>query len=284
MRLGGIGTRYAVGIAALTFFVVATALLAAGVIGFRGTRVVQAEIHAAVAAARTSDEEEALRGTAAYLGAHLFNALYRLDVELLNEEIEQVRSWLPVSTFLVIDKEGHVLTDGTIANERYGEAAPGPLPEGEPRSLLLSGRGEETEIRFTIASGGVAAGGVTLGGALAASRGKGDGCDVGEPRLAFLGAVAGCHRPSPSSRRCSFRPRSGLTEMSRAAAEIARNPISPHPRLPTSSATWRERSNDGWRPPVARGGAAAERAISRPRTPSSSASPTPCPTTSRARS
>ena len=158
MRLGGIGTRFAAWIAALTFFLVATALLAAGVIGFRETRVVQAEIHAAVAAARTADEEEALRRTAAYLGTHLFNALYRLDVELLNEEIGQVRAWLPVSSFLVIDKDGHVLTDGTPANERYGEAAPGPRPDDEPRRLLLSDRGEETEIRFTIASGGVTAG------------------------------------------------------------------------------------------------------------------------------
>ncbi len=120
--------------------------------------MVQSEIHAAVAAARTSDEEEALRRTATYLGAHLFNALYQLDVERLNEEIGQVRAWLPVSSFLVIDKDGHVLTDGTPANERYGDAVPGPRPDDEPRGLRLSRMGEETEIRFTIASGGVTAG------------------------------------------------------------------------------------------------------------------------------
>ena len=134
MRLGGIGTRYAIWIAALTLALLSTALGAAGFLAFRESRVVQSEIHAAVAAARTADEEEALRRTAAYLGAHLFNALYRLDVELLNEEIEQVRTWLPVSSFLVIDKSGHVLTDGTPTNERYGDVPPGPRPgDGPPR-------------------------------------------------------------------------------------------------------------------------------------------------------
>jgi signal transduction histidine kinase len=158
MRLRGIGTRYAVWIAALTLALVSTALVAAGVLAFRESRVVQSEIHAAVTEARTADEEEALRKTATYLGATLFNALYQLDVERLNEEIAQVRGWMPVSSFLVVDRSGHVLTDGTPANERFGDPAPGPRPGERPRDLLMSRLGDETEIRFTIASGGVTAG------------------------------------------------------------------------------------------------------------------------------
>ena len=91
MRVGGIGTRYAAWIAALALALVATALVAAGVIAFRESRLVQAEIHEAVGTARAADEEAALQGTARYLGAQLFNALYQLDVERLNEEIERVR-------------------------------------------------------------------------------------------------------------------------------------------------------------------------------------------------
>jgi hypothetical protein len=154
MRAGGIGTRYALWIAALALVLVATALLAAGFLGLRESRLVQSEIHDAVAAARTSDEEEALRGTAVYLGTHLFNALYQLDVRRLNEEIELVKAWLPVTSFLVIDKERRVLTDGTGANARYGEAFSGPLPEAGPRALVLTGPGDETVIHFAIASGG----------------------------------------------------------------------------------------------------------------------------------
>jgi signal transduction histidine kinase len=157
-RLGRIGKRYAAWIAALAFALVSTALVAAGVIGLRGTRDVQRAIHETVVAARTSDEEAALRGIATYLGTLLFDALYQLDVERLNGEIERVRTWLPVRSFVVVDRDGRVLTDGTAANERYGDPAPGPPPGSGPGGLLLTSRGEETEIRFAIASGGVRAG------------------------------------------------------------------------------------------------------------------------------
>jgi hypothetical protein len=46
MRLGGIGTRYAVWIATLAFTLVSTALVAAGFLAFGELRVVQSEIHA----------------------------------------------------------------------------------------------------------------------------------------------------------------------------------------------------------------------------------------------
>ena len=128
MRLRGIGTRYAVWIAALAFALVSTTLVAAAFLAFGELREVHSEIHAAVTAARKVDEEEALRKTATYLGASLFNALYQLDVERLNEQMAQVRLWLPVSSFVVVDREGRVLTDGTPANERYGEVWPGPRP------------------------------------------------------------------------------------------------------------------------------------------------------------
>ncbi len=157
MRVGGIGTRYAAWIAALALALVATALAAAGVIAFRESRLVQDEIHDAVGTARAADEEAALRGTARYLGALLFNALYQLDVERLNENIEQVRAWLPIESFLVVDEERRVLTDGTPANARYGDTFDGDLPRGTVAPHIVR-RGAGTEIRFVISSGGVPAG------------------------------------------------------------------------------------------------------------------------------
>jgi signal transduction histidine kinase len=157
MRLGGIGTRYAVWIAGLALALVATALVASGVVAFRESRLVQAEIHDAVATARAADEEAALRGTARYLGAQLFNALYQLDVERLNEEIERIRAWQPTESFLVVDRTRHVLTDGTPENTRYGDVVDGELP-GDAAGPQLVRRGTRTEIRFAISSGGVPAG------------------------------------------------------------------------------------------------------------------------------
>jgi len=156
MRVGGIGTRYAVWIATLSLVLVATALVASGVIAFRESRLVQAEIHDADGTARAADEEAALRGTARFLGAHLFNALYQLDIERLNEEIEQVRAWMPIDSFLVVDQTRHVLTDGTTQNPRYDDTLDGDLPgQAEPQLIR---RGTKTELRFAISSGGVSAG------------------------------------------------------------------------------------------------------------------------------
>ena len=120
-RLGGIGTRYAAWISALALLLVATALGGAGIVAFRESRRVQHEIHEAVSSARAADEEAALRGAALYLGANLFNALYQLDVERLNDEIEQSHSWLPIESFRVLDRERRVLTDGTPENAAYGD-------------------------------------------------------------------------------------------------------------------------------------------------------------------
>jgi signal transduction histidine kinase len=231
MRLGGIGTRYATWIAALALALVATALAASAVIAFRESRLVQAEIHEAVATARAADEEASLRGTARYLGAHLFNALYQLDVERLNEEIEQVRAWQPIESFLVVDQTRHILTDGTPGNERYGEAIEGDLP-GEAAGPQLLRRGTRTELRFAISSGGVPAGwGVaTLAEApwqaslrrlearteaMWASR---------RASLLSLGAVAFAATLGLGLLTAVLLSRSlarPLTEMSRAAAEIA---------------------------------------------------------------
>jgi len=158
MRRTSIGTRYAAYVAALALALVAVALLAAGAIALSQMRVVQAELRDAVAGARAADDERALDGAARYLGLHLFNPLYQLDVERLNETIQQTRSWLPVVSFVVVDRDGRVLTDGTPANSRYGEDVPGALPHDEDGGVTIARRSSETELRFRVAAGGMTAG------------------------------------------------------------------------------------------------------------------------------
>ncbi len=232
MRVGGIGARYALWLAALAFALVATTLVAAGVLGFRELRRVQDEIHETVTAARTADEEAALRGAAAYLGAHLFNPLYQLDVERLNDELVQARAWLPVESFLVLDKDRSILTDGTPENARYGDAFGGELPDEAARRVMINAHEQATEMRFAVASGDVVAGWcvVTLAEApWQASLRRLEGRTAAtwashRLSLVSLGAAAfavtlalGLVTALLLSRSLA-RP---LTEMSRAAAEIA---------------------------------------------------------------
>ena len=158
MRTSGIGTRYALYVAALALALVALTLAAAGAIALSRMRVLQKELREAVASARAADDERALDGAARYLGLHLFNPLYQLDVERLNESIQQTEAWLPVVSFLVIDRDGLVLTDGTATNALYGERAQGPLPRDESPGPMLVRRGKLVELRFRVAAGGVHAG------------------------------------------------------------------------------------------------------------------------------
>ena len=182
-----IGTRYAAYVAALALALVMVALVAAGAIALRQMRVVQTELREAVGAARAADDERALDGAARYLGVHLFNPLYQLDVERLNEAIQQTRTWLPVVSFVVVDRDGLVLTDGTPANSHYGESVQGPLPP-ESAGVVRARRESETELRFRIAAGGVTAGwadrdavGAALAGVAADSRGEANGRAVERP-------------------------------------------------------------------------------------------------------
>jgi signal transduction histidine kinase len=158
MRLRGIGTRYALWLAGLVLVLVAITLVAAGAVAFHQSRVLQEEIDEAVTAARRADEEEALRGMAGYLGSRLFNALYQLDVERLNESIEEIRSWLPINGFVVLDSEGRILTDGTASNDRYGDVFSGALPGDGDAPTQLIAMDDGTELRFKVATGGVTAG------------------------------------------------------------------------------------------------------------------------------
>jgi signal transduction histidine kinase len=166
----GIATRYAANLTLLILAVVATALLASGFIAFRRVETLQSEIHQALAAIQAREETETLQGMATYLSDRLFNPLHRLDVERLNEEITQIRAWLPVTAFLIADSEGLILTDGTTTIERYGEPLRGELPSGPPWTPRLVRREQGIELRFAVRSGESLAGWAVVNLAETASR------------------------------------------------------------------------------------------------------------------
>jgi diguanylate cyclase (GGDEF)-like protein len=144
-----IGARYALYTSLVLALVVSLALAAAGLASYRQASTLRPELRAALAAAHTVDREEALLRSGRYLSNRLFNPLYGLDVSRLNEEIQQVRSWLPVESFLVLDPNGRVLTDGTDQNRLYGSrvALPAGLQPYQP--VMRTGRAG-TELFFAV--------------------------------------------------------------------------------------------------------------------------------------
>jgi diguanylate cyclase (GGDEF)-like protein len=144
-----IGTRYALYTSIVLVLVVSLARAAAGLASYRQASTLRPELRAALAAAHTVDREEALLRSGRYLSNRLFNPLYGLDVSRLNEEIQQVRTWLPVESFLVMDPNGRVLTDGSEENRLYGSvvALPAGLQPYQPVMRTVPGA---TELFFAV--------------------------------------------------------------------------------------------------------------------------------------
>ncbi len=153
MRLGA---RYGLYFSLVTIGVAAIALLGSGVVFHRQAAQIEQGITTAVAAAGAEDEDSVLRSTAQHLSGQLFGSLYDLDVDRLNSDIGQVRTWLPVRSFYIADATGFVLTDGTAANQAYGTRL--AVPVEATGSAVIERRKEETELRFAIRSGSVVAG------------------------------------------------------------------------------------------------------------------------------
>ena len=154
----GLGRRYAVYLSAFTLMSITLALGAAGLIAFRQAGVVQRQIRDAIQTVQTASEDERLRGTAQYLAGRLFNPLFGLDVERIDEEIAQVRRWLPVREFLVTDSARRVLTDGTEAKTTFGDTIGGVWPSVDSGALLMIDAAGRRHVRFAIQSGGTLAG------------------------------------------------------------------------------------------------------------------------------
>ncbi|HQZ19093.1 MAG TPA: ATP-binding protein, partial [Vicinamibacteria bacterium] len=154
----GLGRRYAVYLSAFTLVSITLALAAAGLIAFRQAAVLQKQIRDAISTVQSANEDERLRGTAQYLAGRMFNPVFRFDVERIDEEIEQVRRWLPVRDFVVVDAAHRVITDGTEAKLSFGNTIEGVWPSVDSGAVLMTDETGKRQVRFAVQSGGTLAG------------------------------------------------------------------------------------------------------------------------------
>lgn len=101
---------------------------------------------------QTLNEKYVLLNSAGYLGERLRPALERRDIAALDQEIDQIRGWLPVQSFVVADTEKRILTDGSSANPRHGQALSIP-PELLPQQPLIFVLPEGSELYFIVGAG-----------------------------------------------------------------------------------------------------------------------------------
>ncbi|HRY14722.1 MAG TPA: diguanylate cyclase, partial [Candidatus Competibacteraceae bacterium] len=142
----------------LLMLVVGTVLGASGYLALQGAARLQQDLQSHLKADETARQEEVLHATAAYLRSRLFNLLYNVDIEKLNEEIAQIRSWLPVTRFLVSDRTGRILSDGTLDNRLYGAPLALPMPALAEEESIIRPTAEGLELSFVIGYGKIIAG------------------------------------------------------------------------------------------------------------------------------
>ncbi|EGV28110.1 diguanylate cyclase/phosphodiesterase with extracellular sensor [Thiorhodococcus drewsii AZ1] len=109
-------------------------------------------IQSAFEETQTLNEKNVLLNSAGYLGERLFPPLFSLNISGINREIEQIRGWLPIQSFVVADSERRILTDGSRRNPRYGQIVAIPS-ELLPQQPILTSQPDGSELYFTIGNG-----------------------------------------------------------------------------------------------------------------------------------
>jgi diguanylate cyclase (GGDEF)-like protein len=144
-----LGTRFAVSFALLAAALLSLTLLVIAAVSHHQAASLRDQLRHTLAGARHIEEHRALKQSTRYLSNRLFNPLYRLDISVLNEEIQQIAGWLPVDSFLILDAGRAVVTDGTDSNTRYGTRYPlDPLPQADQPTFEQTPSG--TRLAFVI--------------------------------------------------------------------------------------------------------------------------------------
>ena len=144
-----ISTKYSLVFALLVNVTVTVILVSAGLITFSQFEAIRYQVQDAVAKAQALNEERELRRTGSYLSHRLREPLAKRDQQLINAQIEEVETWLPIASFLVMDDQGRILTDGTAANPRRMQIETLPANLGLRRITSTVGPGGR-ELAFLV--------------------------------------------------------------------------------------------------------------------------------------
>ncbi|MBK1720785.1 EAL domain-containing protein [Thiocystis violacea] len=118
-------------------------------LGYSMVRELRPRLQSTFEETQTLNAKNVLLNSAGYLSEHLLPSLFQVDISALNKEIDQVKEWLPIQSFIIADQQKRILTDGSPANRRYGQ--PLNLPqEPLPQQPILESGPEMNALIFTI--------------------------------------------------------------------------------------------------------------------------------------
>ncbi len=93
-----------------------------------------------------------LFNTAQYLSQHLFIPVYQSDIAGVNRIISDMKVGLPYISFVVADRKGRILTDGTRQNKAFGTKLDINLAQLKQQQVITDATAQGERISFTIRS------------------------------------------------------------------------------------------------------------------------------------
>lgn len=115
-----INKKYALYFCAISFAILVFLLTAFSIIFWKSGQTLTESLKESTSSNYEKSQQDLMVNLAEYLGKHLFNDLYQLDIEGLDALIRDLKAGMSIDAFLVADATGKVLTDGTRENQSYG--------------------------------------------------------------------------------------------------------------------------------------------------------------------
>lgn len=120
-----------------------------GWLGYSMVKDLRPRLQSTFEETQTLNAKNVLLNSAAYLSGHLFPHLFSFDISALNKEVDQVKAWLPIQSFVIADADKRILTDGSATNPHYGQ--PLDLPrEPLPEQPILETTPATSRLSFVI--------------------------------------------------------------------------------------------------------------------------------------
>ena len=118
MRLA---TKYSLYIGLTLLASILSVIAIATWLSFSQSDKLQQEITRSIESAQIINNGDTLSKSAIYISRRLFSHITDMNISGLNSEIRHIKDWLPVTSFIILDQDKMLITDGSEENINFGQ-------------------------------------------------------------------------------------------------------------------------------------------------------------------
>jgi len=157
-----LSTRYALYLSVINFGIVICVLSVMGWLFWHDANRLRENVQRQTTLEYRQAQEETLLQLSEYLQKNLFDALYQLDVNGVNQRMNELGLWLDIEHYIITDPSGLVITDGSVANPLFMQPHDLPLKTLARQNVVLYARSYGYQLVFSVTIAGTNAGYVDL--------------------------------------------------------------------------------------------------------------------------